>query len=135
MSIEIRDTEGNGATLGVAPGQAQEPPRVAIRIEGPSAHAASWSCSPAAARELAAALVAAAVEAENARSAEPVTVKARELRRGDVRDGDRLMTVESVRTDGANVQVTWTSGAGRSWSQMYGAEADIRLRRRLLPGG
>lgn len=43
------------------------------------------------------------------------------------------MTVEAVRTDGANVQVTWTSGGGRSWSQMYGADAAIRLRRRLRP--
>ncbi|MFG2593879.1 hypothetical protein [Streptomyces sp. NPDC048438] len=128
MSIEIRDTEGRGAALEVAPGPAEGPLRVGIRIEG-----ASWSCSAAAARELAAALVAAAAEAENARSAEPVTVKARELLRGDVRDGDRLMTVESVRTDGANVQVTWTSGGGRSWSQMYEADADIRLRRRLRP--
>jgi hypothetical protein len=128
MSIEIRDTEGRGAALEVAPGPAEGPLQVGIRIEG-----ASWSYSPAAARELAAALVAAAAEAEDARSAEPVTVKARELLRGDVRDGDRLMTVESVRTDGANVQVIWTSGGGRSWSQMYEADADIRLRRRLRP--
>lgn len=71
---------------------------------------------------------------ENARLSDPVTVKARELLRGDVRDGDRAMTVEGVRVDGANVQVTWTSGGGRSWSQMYAAETDIRLRRRLRPG-
>ncbi|HWU06214.1 MAG TPA: hypothetical protein VN520_07445 [Streptomyces sp.] len=134
MSIEIRDTEGGGATLEVAPGPAEGPLQVGILIEGPAAHA-SWSCSPAAARELAAALVAAAGEAENARSADPVTVRACELRRGDVRDGDRLMTVEAVRTVGADVQVTWTSGAGRSWSQMYGADAAVRLRRRLRPGG
>ncbi|WP_250293749.1 hypothetical protein [Streptomyces atroolivaceus] len=133
MSIEIRDTEGHRATLQVAPGPAEGPLQVGILIEGPSAEA-SWSCSPAAARELAAALVAAAGEAENARSAEPVTVKACELLRGDVRDGDRLMTVEAVRTDGAGVRVTWTSGGGRSWSQMYEADADIRLRRRLRPG-
>ncbi|MFJ8857728.1 hypothetical protein ACIRD8_04770 [Streptomyces sp. NPDC102451] len=129
MSIEIRDTEGRGAALEVAPGPPEGPLQVGIRIAG-----ASWSCSTAVARELAAALVAAAEEAENARSSEPVTVKARELLRGDVRDGDRLMTVEAVRTDGANVQVTWTSGGGRSWSQMYEADADIRLRRRLRPG-
>lgn len=134
MSIEIRDTEGRGAVLEVAPGSSEGPGGVVLLIEGPSAHE-SWSCTPAAARELAAALVRAATEAEHARSAEPVTVRARELLRGDVRDGDRLMTVEAVRTDGANVQVTWTSGSGRSWSQMYAAEADIRLRRRLRPGG
>ncbi|WP_203184609.1 hypothetical protein [Streptomyces pratensis] len=133
MSIEIRDTEGRGARLEVAPGPSEGPLQVGILIEDSSARA-SWSCSPAAARELAAALVEAAAEAEAARSAEPVTVKARELQRGDVRDGDRLMTVEAVRTDGANVQVTWTSGGGRSWSQMYEADTDIRLRRRLLPG-
>jgi hypothetical protein len=133
MSIEIRDDEGHSAVLEVAPGPADGPLQVGVLIEGPST-GASWSCSPAAARELAAALVAAAAEAENARSAEPVTVKARELLRGDVRDGDRLMTVEAVRTDGANVQVTWNSGGGRSWSQVYAADADIRLRRRLRPG-
>lgn len=131
MGIEIRDTEGHGARLEVAPGPAEGPLQVGIRIEGPPGPASSWSCSPAAARSLAAALVAAATEAESARSARPVTVKARELLRGDVRDGDRLMTVEAVRTDGANVQVTWTSGGGRSWTQMYDAEAGIRLRRRL----
>ncbi|MFB8030004.1 hypothetical protein ACFQ6U_29385 [Streptomyces sp. NPDC056465] len=130
MGIEIRDTEGRTASLEVAPGPAEGPLQVGVLVAG---HA-SWSCSPAAARELAAALVAAAAEAEDARGAEPVTVKARELFRGDVRDGDRPMTVEAVRLDGADVQVTWTSGGGRSWSQMYEADADIRLRRRLRPG-
>ncbi|MEW2236880.1 hypothetical protein AB0886_32820, partial [Streptomyces sp. NPDC024062] len=77
---------------------------------------------------------AAAGEAESAHESEPVTVEARDLLRGDVRDGDRLMTVEAVRADGANVQVTWTSGAGRSWIQVYEADAAIRLRRRLRPG-
>ncbi|MFD5876237.1 hypothetical protein [Streptomyces sp. NPDC060322] len=133
MSIEIRDPEGREATMEVAPGPAEGPLQVGILIAG-RPESASWSCSPAAARELAAALVAAAAEAENARWAEPVTVKARELLRGDVRDGDRPMTVEAVRVDGASVQVTWTSGGGRSWSQMYEADADIRLRRRLRPG-
>lgn len=134
MSIEIEDTEGRGAALEVVPGPAEGAPEVGILIEGPSS-GASWSCSPAAARKLAAALVRAAEDVENARSADPVTVKARELCRGDVRDGDRVMTVEGVRVDGANVQVTWTSSSGRSWSQMYAAEADIRLRRRRLRPG
>lgn len=134
MSIEIRDTGGHGVRLEVAPGPVEGPLQVEILIEGSSA-AASWSCSPAAARELAAALAAAAGEAEDARTADPVTVKARELLRGDVRDGNRSMTVEAVRADGADVQVTWTSGGGRSWSQTYEADTDIRLRRRLRPGG
>ncbi|MFF5724551.1 hypothetical protein [[Kitasatospora] papulosa] len=133
MGIEIRDPEGRAATLEVAPGPVEGPLQVDIVTGGPSAHTA-WSCTPAAARELAAALVAAAGEAESARESEPVTVEARDLLRGDVRDGDRLMTVEAVRADGANVQVTWTSGAGRSWSQVYGADAAVRLRRRLRPG-
>ncbi|WP_103515958.1 hypothetical protein [Streptomyces sp. SM10] len=133
MSIEIRDTEGRGATLEVVPGPGTGPLQVGILVEGHPAGAA-WSCTPAAARALAAALASAAAEAENARSAEPVTVRASELLRGDVRDGDRLMTVETVRTDGADVQVTWTSGAGRNWSQMYGADTEIRLRRRLRKG-
>lgn len=133
MSIEVEDTDGRGATLAVTPGPAEGPVRVAILIEGPTV-SGSWSSSPAAARELAAALLGAAEEAENARSGDPVTVKARELLRGDVRDGDRLMTVEAVRPDGADVQVTWTSGGGRSWSQVYAAETDIRLRRRRRPG-
>ncbi|MEV2246711.1 hypothetical protein [Streptomyces sp. NPDC049970] len=133
MSIEIQDTEGRGARLDVAPGPRDGPLQVGILVEGHSGRA-SWSCSPAVARELAAALVAAAEESEHARDADPVTVKARELLRGDVRDGDRVMTVEAVRRDGANVQVTWTSGGGRSWSQLYAAETDIRLRRRLRAG-
>ncbi|WP_030123487.1 hypothetical protein [[Kitasatospora] papulosa] len=133
MGIEIRDPEGRGATLEVTPGPVEGPLQVGLLIGGPSAPTA-WSCTPAAARELAAALVAAAGEAESARESEPVTVEARDLLRGDVRDGDRLMTVEAVRADGANVQVTWTSGAGRSWSQVYEADAAIRLRRRLRHG-
>ncbi|MFF4248486.1 hypothetical protein ACFYY2_29035 [Streptomyces sp. NPDC001822] len=132
MSVEVQDTEGREAVLGIGPGPEDGPARVGIRVEGPALRA-SWTCSPAAARELASALVAAAAEAENAGS-EPVTVKAGELLRGDVRDGNRSMTVESVRPDGANVLVTWTSGAGRSWSQVYSAETDIGLRRRLRPG-
>lgn len=43
------------------------------------------------------------------------------------------MTVESARTDGSTVHVTWKSGAGRSWTQAYAADAPITLKRRL-PG-
>ncbi|WP_031088418.1 hypothetical protein [Streptomyces sp. NRRL WC-3549] len=133
MGIRIEDTDGHGAALEVTPGPPGHKPSIGILVEDPSGRA-SWSCSPAAARELAAALVAAAREAEEAPS-EPVTVKARDLLRGDVRDGHRVMTVEAVRTDGANVQVTWVSEGGRSWSQVYEAGTDIRLRRRLRQGG
>lgn len=132
MSVEVQDTDGREVVLGIAPGPEDGPARVGIQVEGPAVRA-SWTCSPAVARDLAAALVAVAAEAENTRS-EPVTVKAGELLRGDVRDGNRTMTVESVKPDGANVLVTWTSGAGRSWSQVYSAETDIGLRRRLRPG-
>ncbi|MFF0568732.1 hypothetical protein ACFYT7_13945 [Streptomyces sp. NPDC004041] len=107
-------------------------PRIGIRLTPPTGELV-WSCSPEAARELAAALVRAAEEAENAATGRPVTVEAGELRRGDVRDGDRAMTVESARTDGSTVHVTWKSGAGRSWTQAYAADAAITLKRRL-PG-
>ncbi|WSZ87182.1 hypothetical protein OG584_29655 [Streptomyces sp. NBC_00859] len=86
--------------------------------------------SPAQARALAAALVRAAGEAEHAQPAELVTVEARDLRRGDVRDSDRSMTVERVRAQGDSVQVTWVSGTGRSWTQDYAAGAGIGLRHR-----
>ncbi|MFF3955361.1 hypothetical protein ACFYY1_19335 [Streptomyces sp. NPDC001890] len=123
MTSGIEDAEGRAAGLTVNPVGA----RVAIRAEAPSGEL-SLICTPAGARELAAALTLAADEADSARSVEPVTVKARELRRGDVRDGDRAMTVEDVRADGATVHVTWRSGAGRSWTQGYDADADITLR-------
>lgn len=90
----------------------------------------SFSCTPERARELAAELVRAAGEAEAAVSSEPVTVAAGELRRGDVRDGERPMTVDGLRIDGATVHVTWKSGAGRTWTQVYDADAGIALRRR-----
>lgn len=123
MTSGIEDAEGRAAGMVVDPVGA----RVGIRVEVPSGEL-SLTCTPARARELAAALTLAADEADSARSAEPVTVKARELRRGDVRDGDRAMTVDDVRVDGATVHVTWKSGAGRSWTQGYDADADITLR-------
>lgn len=129
MSTGIEDTEGRRAVVEVAAGPPGDEPRVGILIAGPSAET-TWSCTPAAARELAAALTLAADEAESASSAEPVTVRAQELRRGDVREAHRLMTVESVRTDGSTTQVTWKSGSGRGWTQSYEADAAITLRRR-----
>ncbi|MGW2182154.1 hypothetical protein ACWCXX_29460 [Streptomyces sp. NPDC001732] len=121
----FEDGDGYGAALEVVPVGA----RVELRASAPSGEL-SLSCAPDRARELAAALALAADEAESALSAEPVTVKARELRRGDVRDGDRTMTVEEVRVDGATAHVTWKSGAGRIWTQGYDADAGIALRRR-----
>lgn len=124
MKSEIEDADGHGAILGVTPVGAG----VEVRVSGPAG--SSLICTPARSRELAAALARAADEVESAQSAEPVTVTARELRRGDVRDGDRAMTVEAVRVDGATAYVTWKSGAGRSWTQGYDADVEITLRRR-----
>ncbi len=102
---------------------------VEIRLGTPTGEL-SMVCTPERARELAAALGLAADEADSVRTADPVTVRADELRRGDVRDGDRAMTVDGVRADGPTVHVTWKSGAGRSWNQLYDADARITLRRR-----
>ncbi|WDT92388.1 hypothetical protein H0E86_02420 [Streptomyces sp. SCSIO-PteL053] len=109
------------------------PPRIGIRLT-PQTGELFWSCTPEAARELAAELLRAAEETENAPTGHPVTVEAGRLRRGDVRDGDRAMTVESARTDGSTVHVTWKSGAGRTWTQAYAADAAIALKRRLPEG-
>ncbi|WP_329617714.1 hypothetical protein OG244_36290 [Streptomyces brevispora] len=102
---------------------------VEIRLGTPSGEL-SLICTPDRARELATALGLAADEVESVRSADPVTVRADELRRGDVRDGSRAMTVDGVRADGDTVHVTWKSGAGRSWNQLYDVGAAITLRRR-----
>ncbi|MFF3178004.1 hypothetical protein ACFVQ0_35895 [Streptomyces sp. NPDC057900] len=102
---------------------------VEIRLGTPEGELA-LICTPERARELATALGLAADEADSVRTADPVTVRAGELRRGDVRDGDRAMTVDGVRVDGATVHVTWKSGAGRGWNQLYDADARITLRRR-----
>ncbi|MFF2009608.1 hypothetical protein ACFVWY_11105 [Streptomyces sp. NPDC058195] len=125
MTSGAEDIEGGGAALEADPVGA----RVRIRVTGPSG-GVSLLCAPGRAREWAAALLRAADEADRADAGRPVTVEARELRRGDVRDGERAMTVDGVRADGATVHVTWRSGAGRSWTQGYDAEAAITLRRR-----
>ncbi|MGQ4726491.1 hypothetical protein ACUN3E_02425 [Streptomyces sp. Ju416(a)] len=126
-----RDPAGpTPATPGEDPASA---PRIGIRLTPPTGELL-WSCTPEAARELAAELLRAAEETENAPAGHPVTVEAGRLRRGDVRDGDRAMTVASARTDGSTVHVTWKSGAGRSWTQAYAADAAITLKRRLPEG-
>ncbi|THA61090.1 hypothetical protein E6P78_25665 [Streptomyces sp. A0958] len=129
MTSENEDTGAPAGTLSATPAGAE----VEIRVATPSGEL-SLRCTPARARELATALGLAADEAESG-PADPVTVRAAELRRGDVRDGDRAMTVKAVRTDGGTAHVTWASGAGRGWNQMYDADARIPLRRRgRLPG-
>ncbi|MFJ9324043.1 hypothetical protein [Streptomyces globisporus] len=136
----ITDADGRPVPITVTAGgpaptapDAGPAPRIGIRLTPPAGELV-WSCTPEAARRLAAELLRAAEEAENAPAGRPVTVGAGELRRGDVRDGDRAMTVESARTDGSTVHVTWKSGAGRSWTQAYAADAAITLKRRLPEG-
>ncbi|ARF71145.1 hypothetical protein ACPEIF_28395 [Streptomyces sp. NPDC012600] len=130
MGSGITDADGHEVPVAVTPGEAGPDPRVSLTL-GPPAGELLWSCTPAAARELAAALVRAAEESENASADGPVTVGAGELRRGDVRDGDRTMTVDGVRTDGATAHITWKSGEGRTWTQSYDVNTAITLRRRL----
>ncbi|MEW1762352.1 hypothetical protein AB0393_38345 [Streptomyces cyaneofuscatus] len=132
MRSGITDADGHDVPVAVAPGEAGPDPRVSVTLTLPAGEL-RWSCTPAAARELAAALVRAAEETENASDEGPVTVPAGELRRGDVRDGDRSMTVDGVRTDGSTAHVTWRSGAGRTWNQSYDVNTAITLRRRV-PG-
>jgi hypothetical protein len=96
----------------------------------PAAREPALRCTPGQARELAAALVRAATEAEHSEPAKPATVAVCELRRGDVRAGKRSITVDQVRNAGNTTQVTWTSGIGRSWTQEYAADTAIGLRRR-----
>ncbi|MCX5401611.1 hypothetical protein [Streptomyces sp. NBC_00102] len=130
MGSGFEDADGRTAAWEVEPGTPGDPLRVGLRIVTPGGRL-DLGGAPVAARELAAALLAAADLAERASPAGPVTVRADELVRGDVRDGPRVMTVESARAEGATVQVSWTSGAGRSWTQVYDAATPITLRRRL----
>ncbi|MEU9761511.1 hypothetical protein [Streptomyces sp. NPDC047985] len=125
MTSRVEDRDGRVATLEVAPAGAG----VGIRAAAPSGEL-SLVCTPARARELAAALLLAADRTEATSASEPVTARARELARGDVRDGDRAMTVEGVQVAGDTVHVTWKSDAGRVWTQAYDADAAVVLRRR-----
>ncbi|WP_406447938.1 hypothetical protein OG782_03655 [Streptomyces sp. NBC_00876] len=122
---------GNDATGAPADSLEAVPADAGVELRiGTSSGELSLICSPDRARELAAELRLAADEVESVRSSDPVEVRAGELRRGDVRDGDRAMTVDGIRVDGATAHVTWKSGAGRSWNQQYDADARITLRRR-----
>ncbi|MEU1351373.1 hypothetical protein ACFYPA_35350 [Streptomyces sp. NPDC005775] len=125
MTSEHENTGAPAGDLEITPVGAG----VSISVTAPPGEL-SFLCTPARARELATALGLAADEAESARPVDPVTVRADELRRGDVRDGDRTMTVDSVRIDGATAHIAWKSSAGRSWNQLYDADARITLRRR-----
>ncbi|MCG7526606.1 hypothetical protein MHW47_19400 [Streptomyces sp. OfavH-34-F] len=125
----MTNEHGDSGTIEAVPAGAD----VAVTVSTPSG-TLSFVCSPERARALAAALGLAADEAGNG-PADPVTVRADALRRGDVRDGDRAMTVTGVRVDGATAHVTWSSGAGRVWTQTYDADARITLRRRGRPAG
>ncbi|HET6856825.1 MAG TPA: hypothetical protein VFH94_07000 [Streptomyces sp.] len=129
---EIRmQTVGDSADrVEVAAGPAGRAGAGQVHIGAPGGASAGLVATPEQARELAAALLRAADEADSAGRTEPVTVKAGELRRGDVRSGDRTITVERVKADGNTVQITWTSGPGRHWTQGYAADADISLRHR-----
>lgn len=134
MSSGFEDADGRTAAWEVEPGTPGDPLLIGLRIGAPD-RPLDLGATPVAARELAAALLAAADLVERASPAGPVTVRADELLRGDVRDGPRVMTVESARVEGATVQVSWTSGAGRSWTQVYDAATPITLRRRLRVEG
>ncbi|MET9929363.1 MULTISPECIES: hypothetical protein [unclassified Streptomyces] len=130
MGSGITDADGHDVPVVVTPGEAGPAPRVSVTLSPPAGEL-RWSCTPAAARELAAALVRAAEETENAPGEAPVTVAAGELRRGDVRDGERAMTVDGVRTDGSTAHITWKAPTGRTWTQSYDVNTAITLKRRL----
>nr|WP_188274774.1 hypothetical protein [Streptomyces sp. CBMA152] len=126
MAYAVAEQGGGATTVSVV---ADGVVRVS-RDAGDGSAAADFS--PAQARELAAALVRAAGEAESVVVTDPVSVKAQDLRRGDVRDGERSMTVDRVKVDEAisTAHVTWKSDAGRAWTQSYAMDTEIRLKRR-----
>ncbi|MEU3285640.1 hypothetical protein [Streptomyces longwoodensis] len=85
--------------------------------------------TPAQARELAAALLRAADEAES-EDTYP-TVRADELRVDDVlNDAKHVVRVAALRRSGNVVYVQWASEVGGHWEQGYGNDAKIGLRRR-----
>lgn len=128
--IRMHAKDGSAALVEVATGPAAQAEAGQIHIGARGGEYVPLVATPAQARELAAALVRAADAAEaHVRDTYP-TVTAGELRRGDVRTGERTITVERVRVDGATVHVTWASDAGRQWNQTYAADAEIALRRR-----
>ncbi|WP_255306260.1 hypothetical protein [Streptomyces sp. Wb2n-11] len=122
--------DGPAALVEVAPGPSVNAEAGQIHIGARGSAYVPLVATPAQARELATALLRAADAAEAQAEDTHPTVKAGELRRGDVRSGERTITVDRVRTDGGTVHVTWTSDAGRRWTQGYPADADVSLRRR-----
>ncbi|GAA2935542.1 hypothetical protein [Streptomyces enissocaesilis] len=122
--------DGPAALVEVAPGPSVDAEAGQVHIGARGSAYVPLVATPAQARELAAALVRAAEAAEAQAEDTYPTVRAGELRRGDVRGGERALTVDRVRSDGDTVHVTWTSDAGRHWTQSYPADAEIGLRRR-----
>ncbi|MBT2508391.1 hypothetical protein J7I98_21360 [Streptomyces sp. ISL-98] len=128
--IRMHTRDGGTHHVEVAPGPAGNAEAGQIHVGAHGSEYVPLVATPAQARELAAALLRAADEAEAQARDTYETVKAGELRRGDVRTGERTITVDRVRTDGDTVHVTWTSDVGRQWTQSYATDTDISLRRR-----
>ncbi|MET9508463.1 hypothetical protein ABZX62_08285 [Streptomyces flavidovirens] len=128
--IRMHTPDDSPALVEVATGPAGGAEAGQIHIGARSSAYVSLVATPTQARELAAALVRAADDAEAQVKDTFPTVRAGELRRGDVRTGERTITVERVRSDGDTVHVTWASDAGRHWTQSYAADTEIGLRRR-----
>lgn len=129
-AIRLHTPDDPAALVEVATGPAEKAEAGQIHIGALGREYVPLVATPAQARELAAALLRAADAAEAQVKDTYPTVKAGELRRGDVRSGERTITVDRVRTDGDTVHVTWTSDVGRHWTQSYAADAEISLRRR-----
>ncbi|MGX1882961.1 hypothetical protein [Streptomyces sp. NPDC055287] len=128
--IRMHTPDEPAALVEVAPGPAGNAEAGQIHIGARGGEYVPLVATPAQARELAAALLRAADEAQAQLTDTYPTVKAGDLRRGDVRTGDRTITVERVRSDGDTVHVTWASDIGRQWTQSYPADVEIALRRR-----
>ncbi|GAA1518650.1 hypothetical protein GCM10009730_26290 [Streptomyces albidochromogenes] len=128
--IRMHTPDAPAALVEVATGPAGNAKAGQVHIGARGAAYVALAATPAQARELAAVLVRAADAAEARAQDTYPTVRADELRRGDVRTGERTITVERVRSEGGTVHVTWASEAGRQWNQTYAADAEIALRRR-----
>ncbi|MGR8011948.1 hypothetical protein [Streptomyces hypolithicus] len=128
--IRLNTPDHAEARMEVTTGPAAHAQAGQVHIAARGSQYVALVATPAQARELAAALVRAAGEAEAQALDTYPTVSAGELRRGDVRSGERPITVDRVRVDGDTAHVTWTSDVGRHWTQSYPADSRISLRRR-----